>query len=60
MTWRFLPLSDPLVDLVIVRDLDSNLGEREALAVSEWINSSSPLHVMRDNPFHSLPILGTS
>ncbi|XP_059471537.1 uncharacterized protein LOC132194342 isoform X2 [Neocloeon triangulifer] len=55
--WRFLTLTDPLVDISLFRDLDSNLNDREVLAVREWLEMTYPLHVMRDNPFHSMPIL---
>jgi hypothetical protein len=58
MMWRFLTLSDPLVDVTLIRDLDSNLSDREVEAVTEWLESSAGLHVMRDNAFHQMPILG--
>lgn len=60
MKWRFLTLSDPLVDvtLIRIRDLDSDLSVREMEAVTEWLKSSAALHVMRDNTFHQMPILG--
>ncbi|XP_059470599.1 uncharacterized protein LOC132193751 [Neocloeon triangulifer] len=53
--WRFLSLADPLVDKSLFRDLDSSLNEREASAVQEWLNSTYPLHVMRDHPYHYHP-----
>ena len=58
MMWRFLTLSDPLVDVTLIRDLDSNLSVREVEAVTEWLKSSAGLHVMRDHVFHQMPILG--
>jgi hypothetical protein len=58
--WRFLTLSDPLVDVTLIRDLDSNLSNREVEAVTEWLESSADLHVMRDNSYHQMPILGVS
>jgi hypothetical protein len=58
--WRFLPLADPLVDLVVFRDLDSYVLDREVAAVREWLNSSHPMHVMRDHMNqHRDLILGT-
>lgn len=58
MFWRFLPMNDPLVDIFIVRDVDSRINSREALAVEEWIKSGKRLHVMRDHPHHYYKILG--
>lgn len=54
MTWRFLPVSDPGVRRVCVRDIDSRLSLREKAAVDEWIRSGKAFHVMRDHPSHSL------
>merc|ERR1712018_1118233 len=59
MLWRFLPLLDQLVDVVLVRDLDSRLSAREAAAVTDWLNDTQfAVHVMRDHPSHSWPMLG--
>ena len=57
MLWRFLPVLDPSVDLVVSRDLDSRLTTREQAAVQEWINTGLAFHVMRDNPSHGALIL---
>jgi len=58
MTWRFLPVCDPLVSVAMSRDLDSRLTSREEAAVAEWLDSGLPFHVMRDNPYHYTAILG--
>jgi hypothetical protein len=58
MFWRFLAACDPLVDVMICRDTDSRLGEREVLAVKEWENSDRGFHIMRDHPQHGAIILG--
>ena len=73
MTWRFLPLTDPAVDIMVSRDLDSRyhlvmllvilnsrnrLTFRESSAVAEWMTSSLPFHVMRDHPDHQVEIMG--
>ena len=52
MTWRFLPLLDPTVDVMMSRDADSYIIDREVVAVQEWLNSSAVFHVMRDHQFH--------
>jgi hypothetical protein len=55
--WRFLPASDPNVEILLVRDLDSPITFREVAAVNEWISSDKPFHIMRDHPKHEYPIL---
>jgi SEC-C motif len=56
--WRFLPLSEPGVEAVIIRDADSLLNVREAAAVAAWLQSGKAAHVMRDHPMHlQWPIL---
>jgi len=54
---RFSPLSDVSVEYFLVRDLDSRLGERESLAVAEWIEAETDFHIMRDHPEHAAPML---
>ena len=56
--WRFYPAADPDVEVMISRDTDSRLNEREKAAVDEWLKSDEPFHLMRDHPRHNLPILG--
>jgi len=58
MFWRFYPASDNDVDVVIVRDCDSRLNQREKDAVDEWLNSDKGFHIMRDHPAHGTEILG--
>jgi hypothetical protein len=53
MTWRFLPLLDPLVDRMLCRDTDNLVTERELAAVNQWLNSSpTTFHIMHDHPLH--------
>ena len=59
MTWRFLPMGDPTVDVACFRDLDSAIFKREEAAVREFLqNSRFICHVMRDHPQHYSPIMG--
>ncbi|KAF2366826.1 hypothetical protein FHG87_002431, partial [Trinorchestia longiramus] len=58
MLWRSAPLGDEQVERFIVRDTDSKLSEREAAAVAEWEASRKPIHLMRDHPDHSVPVMG--
>jgi hypothetical protein len=46
------------VERIIVRDADSRLSLREKMAVSQWVASGKSFHIMRDHPYHSVPILG--
>ena len=58
MFWRFYPAGEEDVDVVIVRDCDSRLNQREKDAVDEWLNSDKGFHIMRDHPYHTTEILG--
>ena len=58
MMWRFMPMLDLHVDVLMSRDLDSIINKRESAAVAEWIQSSHSLHVIRDHPLHVKEILG--
>jgi hypothetical protein len=55
--WRFLALSDTDVNVVLSRDCDSRLSERESSAVNKWLESDKDFHIMRDHPYHQVPIL---
>ncbi|MHA2063136.1 MAG: hypothetical protein ACXABY_02025 [Candidatus Thorarchaeota archaeon] len=59
MFWRFCN-NDGFedVDVWISRDCDSRLSEREAAAVQAWLDGPKLIHVMRDHPHHTTPILG--
>ncbi len=52
MFWRFLVASDETVDRYIIRDTDSRMNSRDAMAVQEWISSNYPIHIMRDHVNH--------
>jgi hypothetical protein len=58
MFHRFLPADEEGVEYMMSRDTDSRLSERERLAVDAWLASGADLHVMRDHPYHGVPILG--
>lgn len=58
MFWRFWASEDPEVDVFLSRDCDSRISEREVAAVNEWLNSDKDFHIMRDHPYHTVPILG--
>ncbi|KAB7501823.1 hypothetical protein Anas_12790 [Armadillidium nasatum] len=57
--WRFASLGDDQVDVMLSRDLDSEILKREYDAVSEWLNSTNKsLHIMRDHQLHCVTMLG--
>lgn len=55
--WRFEPIAEPDVEVMISRDTDSRISEREAVAVNTWLSSDKLFHVMRDHPAHSTEIM---
>ncbi|MEO6920629.1 MAG: tetratricopeptide repeat protein [Collimonas sp.] len=55
--WRFLALDDPQAAIVIVRDVDALIGERDQQCVAEWLDDGSAFHVIRDYFTHSELIL---
>lgn len=55
---RFYPAEEEGVERMICRDTDSRLSPREVLAVNDWISKGTDFHIMRDHPYHSIPILG--
>ena len=58
MFWRFHPCSEDDVDVVLSRDTDSRLTQREKDAIDEWLESDKGFHIMRDHPWHGTQILG--
>jgi hypothetical protein len=58
MFWRFWAAEDPEVDIFLSRDCDSRISEREVSAIKEWLKSDKDFHIMRDHPYHTVPILG--
>lgn len=54
---RFFPAEEDGVEYLISRDTDSRLSPREVLAVNQWISEGTDVHIMRDHPYHGVPIL---
>lgn len=53
MLTRYLPISEPDVEVTLVRDCDSRLSYREKEAVDEWLASDKLVCSLFDHPFHS-------
>lgn len=56
MFWRFYAAEDS--DIMLSRDCDSRLSEREVIAVNEWLESDKDFHIVIDHPWHNVKILG--
>ena len=55
--WRMQPIFEH-TPRVIIRDCDSRLTMRDAVATQEWEASGLPFHIMRDHPNHKKTIMG--
>lgn len=55
--WRFEAIDDPEVDIMLSRDTDSRITQREKNAVEAWLASGKCFHIMRDHPYHSDKIM---
>jgi len=59
--WRILVANEQNVDYFLVRNADTRLSEREAVAVKEWLSvaeknksqSTAIIHCIRDHPKHA-------
>jgi hypothetical protein len=51
-------MADSYVEEWHSRDLDAKILEREIDAVREWKKTDYAFHIMRDNPYHNVDILG--
>jgi len=58
MLYRFSPIGENDVEVMMSRDCDSRLSLREKLAVNEWLASDKSFHTMHCHFHHSVPILG--
>jgi hypothetical protein len=56
--WRFWAAAYDEVEVMLIRDTDSRIGQREQLAVQDWLNRGTGFHIMRDSPQHSVAICG--
>jgi len=61
MFFRYLPIILEAVELVIIRDADSEVNERDRWAIDDFLNDSNPqysVQVIRDHFFHKSRITG--
>ena len=60
MFWRFYAAADALNkgDIMICRDADSLLNDRDKACVDQWLSSDKDFHIVRDNCAHGTRIMG--
>lgn len=58
MFWRFWASEEEEVDVFLSRDCDSRFSDREVSAINDWLDSDKDFHIMRDHPYHNVPVLG--
>lgn len=56
--YRYLPIDDPNVEIMIVRDADSRVYERDEQSIREFMKSEKKFQIIRDHRVHAIPILG--
>jgi hypothetical protein len=54
---RFKSIDITNVEIMMVRDADSRIHERDRWAINEFIKSNKKLHIIRDHTAHQRPIL---
>lgn len=60
MFWRFRPMFESDDMIMLCRDSDTRLLEREKKCVDEWLESGKKFSIIRDHPRHfDFPIIGT-
>ena len=50
--WPLMAVDDTTVKYLLVRKPSRRLSERDAAAVSDWLDSEKAVHVIRDHPKH--------
>lgn len=58
MTWRLNACHDASNEIILFRDTDSFLTTREKEIVDEWLKSPFDVHLIRDHPLHTSPVMG--
>lgn len=55
---RFKPIDNIDVEIMIVRDADSRIHNRDIWAINQFIMSNKKFHIIRDHIWHKTSILG--
>lgn len=54
---RYYPIDEPGVAVMIVRDSDSRIHERDEWCIHRFLESDKVLHMIRDHPHHNWKIM---
>jgi hypothetical protein len=57
MLYRLFPLDNPFTNLLLVRDADSRLGERDVWCITHFLNTTRSVFTIRDHPWHAEPLM---
>lgn len=55
--YRYFTIDDDSVEIVIVRDADSRILERDRACIDEFLLSDAMFHIIRDHPNHNHKIM---
>lgn len=55
---RFYTIDYPEVEVMMVRDADSRIHERDRWTIREFLRSPKTFHIIRDHPHHNIQIVG--
>lgn len=58
MAYRFFPIDDPQVDLMIIRDADSRFTRRDNWCIYKFLESSYSIFTIRDHMWHEKEMMG--
>lgn len=58
MLYRFCAIDNPDAEVMCVRDADSRIHERDQWTIREFVRSPYSVHILRDHPYHTMPIVG--
>jgi hypothetical protein len=58
MSYRFFPIDNPEVDLMLSRDADSRLTERDRWCIDQFLKSDYQLFTIRDHIYHERELMG--
>lgn len=51
-SYRFFSIDDDNVEVMIVRDADSRVNERDRACIEDFVTSQNMFHIIRDHPNH--------
>lgn len=58
MSYRFFPLDDPGVEVMMSRDADSRLTERDRWCIDQFLQSDYKIFTIRDHKNHGTQLMG--